>query len=106
MKISELMTRDVELVSPTDTIQQAAKIMARIDAGILPVADNDRLVGMIVARKESRASIQLPSLPFGSADTGSTAPDLIEQAGDEERAGRDETEPVSPARRAVPRHGS
>jgi len=50
MKVSDLMTRDVELASPDDTIQQAAKSMTRIDAGILPVAENDRLVGMITDR--------------------------------------------------------
>jgi CBS domain-containing protein len=50
MKISEVMTPNVELASPTDTIQQAAKLMARIDAGVLPVGENDRLVGMITDR--------------------------------------------------------
>jgi CBS domain-containing protein len=44
------MTREVSVVSPNDTIQQAAKIMAQIDAGILPVAENDRLVGMVTDR--------------------------------------------------------
>ena len=50
MKISEVMTPNVELASPTDTVQQAAKLMARIDAGVLPVGENDRLVGMITDR--------------------------------------------------------
>ena len=50
MNVSDCMTRDVSVVSPNDTIQQAAKIMGQIDAGILPVAENDRLVGMITDR--------------------------------------------------------
>ena len=50
MKISECMTRDVQLANPSDTIAEAARCMARIDAGILPVSDNDRLVGMITDR--------------------------------------------------------
>lgn len=50
MKISDCMTRDVQLASPNDTIAEAARCMARIDAGILPVGDNDRLVGMITDR--------------------------------------------------------
>jgi CBS domain-containing protein len=50
MNVSDCMTRDVSVVSPDDTIQQAAKIMAQIDAGILPVAENDRLVGMVTDR--------------------------------------------------------
>ena len=50
MNVSDCMTRDVSVVSPNDTIQQAAKIMAQIDAGVLPVAENDRLVGMVTDR--------------------------------------------------------
>jgi CBS domain-containing protein len=50
MNVSDVMTRDVMVVSPNDTIQQAAKIMSQIDAGSLPVAENDRLVGMITDR--------------------------------------------------------
>lgn len=50
MKVSQVMTRDVEIATPEDTIQQAARTMGRIDAGILPVGDNDRLVGMITDR--------------------------------------------------------
>jgi len=44
------MTRDVQIVSPDQTIAEAAKMMARIDAGSLPVGENDRLVGMITDR--------------------------------------------------------
>jgi Mg/Co/Ni transporter MgtE len=36
--------------SPDQTIQQAAEMMAEIDAGALPVGENDRLVGMITDR--------------------------------------------------------
>ena len=50
MKISEAMTTDVRIASPSQTIQQAARMMAELDAGVLPVGDNDRLVGMITDR--------------------------------------------------------
>lgn len=50
MKVSEAMSRDVRIASPKDTIRRAAQAMAEIDAGILPVGDNDRLVGMITDR--------------------------------------------------------
>src|SRR6185312_787111 len=49
MKVHEVMSRKVEITSPDDSIQRAAQTMARIDAGILPVAA-DRLVGMITDR--------------------------------------------------------
>ncbi|MDI3469738.1 MAG: CBS domain protein [Pseudolabrys sp.] len=50
MKVSEIMTREVELAHPSETITHAAKLMASLDAGALPVADGDRLVGMITDR--------------------------------------------------------
>lgn len=50
MKIGELMTVDVEVIKPGDTLHTAAKMMADIDAGVLPVGENDRLVGMITDR--------------------------------------------------------
>jgi CBS domain-containing protein len=50
MKVSEVMSRQVEIVSPGDSMQCAAQMMARIDAGALPVGDGDRLVGMITDR--------------------------------------------------------
>jgi CBS domain-containing protein len=33
MKVSDIMTRDVHLLSPEQTIREAASIMADIDAG-------------------------------------------------------------------------
>lgn len=50
MKISEMMTRDVKMTAPSQSIREAAKMMADLDAGALPVADQDRLVGMITDR--------------------------------------------------------
>lgn len=50
MKVSEAMTRDVRVASPDETIRQAAKTMATLDAGVLPVGENDHLIGMITDR--------------------------------------------------------
>ena len=50
MKISQCMTKNVRIVSPGDTIERAAQIMGSIDAGVLPVGQDDRLVGMITDR--------------------------------------------------------
>jgi CBS domain-containing protein len=50
MKISEVMSTDVQIARPDQTIREAARIMADIDAGVLPVGENDRLVGMITDR--------------------------------------------------------
>src|SRR5690606_32854707 len=50
MKVSEIMSRDVRVANPRQTIRDAAAIMSEIDAGIVPVGENDRLVGMITDR--------------------------------------------------------
>ncbi len=50
MKVSKYMTRDVQLVTPTQTIREAARMMGEIDAGSLPVQEDDRLVGVITDR--------------------------------------------------------
>jgi len=50
MKVCDAMSRDVQVASPTQSIRDAARIMAKIDAGVLPVGENDRLVGVITDR--------------------------------------------------------
>jgi CBS domain-containing protein len=44
------MSSDVRVANPNQSIRDAAALMARIDAGSLPVGENDRLVGMITDR--------------------------------------------------------
>jgi CBS domain-containing protein len=44
------MTRDVAMINSDQTLQKAARLMAELDVGILPVGEGDRLVGMITDR--------------------------------------------------------
>jgi CBS domain-containing protein len=50
MKVSEAMTHDVRVAGPEETVQEAAKTMAELDAGALPVGEKDHLIGMITDR--------------------------------------------------------
>ena len=50
MRVSEAMTREVRIATPGQSIRDVAKIMGEIDAGVMPVGENDRLVGMITDR--------------------------------------------------------
>ena len=50
MKISEVMTTDVETVGPEQTAREAASFMLRADAGSIPVIDGEKVVGMITDR--------------------------------------------------------
>src|SRR5262245_13856741 len=50
MRVSEVMTRGVRVANPDQTIGEAARLMAELDAGALPVGEEERLVGMITDR--------------------------------------------------------
>ena len=50
MNIRDLMTSDVQTVSPTDTAQKAAGVMLSAAPGSLPVCAGDRIVGLTPAR--------------------------------------------------------
>ncbi len=72
MKVSEVMTRDVKLVSPDQPICDAAKTMAECDTGALPVGDGDRLVGVITDRDIAIRAVgerRSPDTPIGEVMT-------------------------------------
>jgi CBS domain-containing protein len=50
MRISEIMTRDPELIDPNSSIRDAARRMKNEDIGALPIGENDRLIGMVTDR--------------------------------------------------------
>jgi CBS domain-containing protein len=50
MRVSEVMTREVRICTPGTSIREVARLMAEIDAGAMPVGENDRLIGMITDR--------------------------------------------------------
>ncbi len=49
-KIRDIMSRDVELVAPDETVQNAARKMRLRDVGFLPICDGSRLVGTLSDR--------------------------------------------------------
>jgi CBS domain-containing protein len=50
MKVSEIMTKHPVTVTPDQSLQEAAEIMARIESGFIPVGENDKLIGMLTDR--------------------------------------------------------
>ncbi len=50
MKLSEIMSRDVEMIQPDDSLQSAAKKMRDRNIGFLPVCDGDELIGVLSDR--------------------------------------------------------
>lgn len=65
MRVSEVMTRHVEIMTPRQSIREAAQCMCDMDVGALPIGENDRLVGMVTDR-----DIAVRAVAFGKgADT-------------------------------------
>jgi CBS domain-containing protein len=46
MKVSEVMTPNIQTVRPDQPVQEAASFMLSADAGAIPVIEGDRLIGM------------------------------------------------------------
>jgi len=49
-QVREVMSQDVKIASPKDSIEKAAKLMAETNCGALPVGENGRLVGIVTDR--------------------------------------------------------
>lgn len=50
MKIREIMTPDAQCIRPDETLVDAASLMRQLDVGVLPVCDDDSVVGMLTDR--------------------------------------------------------
>ena len=50
MKIRDVMTPDIEVVSPEDTLKTAVQLMADLDYDALPVSEDNHLIGVITSR--------------------------------------------------------
>ncbi len=48
--VSQLMTRGVRTLSPSDTVLMAAQVMDELNVGVIPVVDGDKLVGVVTDR--------------------------------------------------------
>ena len=50
MKVRDVMSKDVQVARPGDSLQEVAARMAAGDFGFMPVADGDTLIGTITDR--------------------------------------------------------
>src|SRR5258707_13896574 len=50
MQISKIMHREVKIIDPNETLRDAAAAMKKLDGGVLPVGEHDKMVGMITDR--------------------------------------------------------
>ena len=83
MKVSEIMTRDVVVASPSDNLQRAAQLMETNDFGVLPVGENDRLVGMLSDRDITIRAVARGLVP-GQAKVGEVMTSDVKYVYDDE----------------------
>jgi len=50
MRIADIMTKDVQSVSPSTDLQTVARHMRDLDVGVIPVVDGGKLLGIITDR--------------------------------------------------------
>jgi len=50
MQVKDVMTRDVQMIPPHSSLQEAAELMKALDVGSLLVGEGDRLAGIITDR--------------------------------------------------------
>ena len=74
MQIREVMTSDVRLVDPGTTLKEAAQMMREGDFGLLPIGENDRMVGTITDR-----DITIRAVASGKDPNSTTVRDAMSQ---------------------------
>lgn len=72
MKVKEAMHKGVEWVAPDAPLPSIAKKMRQFDVGVIPVGENDRLVGMVTDR-----DITLRAVAQGKNASTLTAKDVM-----------------------------
>jgi len=82
MKVTDIMTRGVISLAPTDSVHKAAERMLRYDVSGFPVLDQGKLVGMItqgdfLRRAETGTEGRRPPWTEYFADPGSLAGDYV-----------------------------
>ncbi len=72
MKVKEAMHKGVEWVAPDTSIPTLASKMRQFDIGLIPVGENDRLIGVVTDR-----DITIRALPEGKDASKLTARDVM-----------------------------
>ena len=75
--VRTVMTRDVITVTPSDPVEQAARLMLENKVGCLPVMDGDALVGIITESDIFRAFVQVLGVLEPGTRVQIRAPDLV-----------------------------
>lgn len=77
MKLNEVMTRDVDVIYPDATLQEAAGRMKSLDVGSLPVCDGARVLGMITDRDVTIRATAAGQAPGSTKVRDVMTPDVV-----------------------------
>lgn len=77
MQVREIMTKNVEVVRPDATLQDAARKMKGLDVGPMPVCDGDRLLGMLTDRDITIRAVADGMDPRQTAVGNLMTPDVV-----------------------------
>jgi CBS domain-containing protein len=101
MKVRDVMTSDVQLASPNDTLQTVAQQMAQLDVGVMPIGEGRQLQGMVTDRDIAVRGVAQgldASTPISQVMTGNLeyvlADDDVDQAHDKMSAAQVRRLPV------------
>lgn len=77
MTVKEIMTRNVEVVSPDATLQEAATVLKNQNIGSVPVCDGDRIQGILTDRDIAIRAVAEGRDPFVTLVRDVMTPDIV-----------------------------
>ena len=77
MQVRDVMTKGAECVRPSNSLQEAALRMKKLDVGALPVCDNDRLVGLLTDRDITVRAVAEAAEPRTTTVKDVMTPDVL-----------------------------
>ena len=89
MKIRDVMSKDVQVARPNDTLQEVAARMAAGDFGFIPVADGESLVGAITDRDIAVRAVAAGATPNSRVVEFLSRDALVVRADDDLKAALD-----------------
>ena len=89
MKIRDVMSKDVQVARPNDTLQEVAARMAAGDFGFIPVADGENLVGALTDRDIAVRAVATGAAPNSRVVEFLSRDALVVRADDDLKAALD-----------------
>jgi CBS domain-containing protein len=89
MKIRDVMSKDVQVARPNDTLQEVAARMAAGDFGFIPVADGENLVGALTDRDITVRAVAAGAAPNARVVEFLSRDALVVRADDDLKIGLD-----------------